>query len=523
MGLGLVAAQTFLDALIHGLLVAARLHVNEIKHDESAHVAQTKLAANFLGGFEVHLKDRGFLVAAALVPARVHVNRHQRLRFVNDDVAAALQMHLAREGVLQLLADVEPVKNRLRIGVELHLVGRALGNFGDHVAHPVMRLLIVHDNAFDVFGQKVAHGALNQIRLLENARRRRLVLHALLHAAPLFEQQREVADEITFLLVFAGGAHDDAHAIGNRQFAQDFFQPLAFLLVFNFARNAALIRIRQQHQITSRQNQVGRDARAFRANRTFRDLHDDFTARRVKPRDVLLSNLWPGRPAIPPGRTFDDFHAAVELVRHDVPIMQERIFLEADVHERGFEAVFEVAHLALENAADEAFLRGAFDVEFLQPSVFEHGDARFERLGVDDDFLVSFLLRPDEPLNLLHEIGRGEFDGVQNAFGLFRHGYRCKGLFLHHRSRGLELWLAEFFFVRAGFRRFVFRRSLRRQAGGDVFGALDFVRVPFFEHMLRTALLRHHVGASLDGFAVGFLLGLAEATFGAETHSAAPP
>jgi hypothetical protein len=41
--------------------------------------------------------------------------------------------------------------------------------------------------------------------------------------------------------------------------------------------------------------------------------------------------------------------------------------------------------------------------------------------------------------------------------------------------------------------------------------------------MLRTALLRHHVGASLDGFAVGFLLGRAEAPFGAETHSAAPP
>ena len=386
-----------------------------------------------------------------------------------------------------------------------------------------MGFLIVHDNAFDVFGQKVAHGALNQIRFLENAGRRRLVLHALLHAVPLFEQQREVPDEITFLLVFAGGAHDDAHAIGNRQFTQDFFQPLAFLLVFNFARNAALIRIRQQHQITSRQNQVGRDARAFRADRTFRDLHDDFTARRIKPRDVLLRDLGPGRPAVTPGGTFDDFHATIELVWHDVPVMQERIFLEADVHERGLEAVFEVAHLALENAADETFLRGAFDVEFLQPSVFEHGDARFERLGVDDDFLVSFLLRPDEPLNLLHEGGRGEFDGVQNAFGLFRHGHRREGFFLLHPGRSCGLGLAEIFFVRAGIRRWGFRRSLGRQAGGDVFGALDFVRVPFFKHMLGAALLRHHVGAGLDGFAVGFLLGWAEAAFGAETHSAAPP
>ena len=49
------------------------------------------------------------------------------------------------------------------------------------------------------------------------------------------------------------------------------------------------------------------------------------------------------------------------------------------------------------------------------------------------------------------------------------------------------------------------------------------LRVPFFKHVLGAALFAHHVGAGLDGFAVGFLLGLAEAAFGAETHSAAPP
>ena len=64
---------------------------------------------------------------------------------------------------------------------------------------------------------------------------------------------------------------------------------------------------------------------------------------------------------------------------------------------------------------------------------------------------------------------------------------------------------------------------LRRQAGGDVFGAFDFVRVPFFEDVLRAALLRHHVRAGLDGFTVGFLRIGAEAAFGAETHSAAAP
>src|SRR5208282_5168939 len=111
-------------------------------------------------------------------------------------------------------------------------------------------------------------------------------------------------------------------------------------------------------------HEVGGDARAFGPNRAFGDLHDDFAAGRIQTGNVPLRDFGPGRPAVPPGGTFDNFHAAVELVRHDVPIMQERIFLETDVHERGLETVFQVADLALEDAADEAFLGGAFNVEF---------------------------------------------------------------------------------------------------------------------------------------------------------------
>ena len=47
-----------------------------------------------------------------------------------------------------------------------------------------------------------------------------------------------------------------------------------------------------------------------------------------------------------------------------------------------------------------------------------HGDARFERLGVDDDFLVDFLFRADEPLDFFDQCRRDIFDGIQNAFGL---------------------------------------------------------------------------------------------------------
>ena len=79
--------------------------------------------------------------------------------------------------------------------------------------------------------------------------------------------------------------------------------------------------------------------------------------------------------------------------------MQEGVFLEADVHEGRLEAVLQIAHPALEDAADEAFLGGALDVEFLQLAILGDRDAGFQRFGVDDDFLVDFLFRADQPLD----------------------------------------------------------------------------------------------------------------------------
>ena len=128
--------------------------------------------------------------------------------------------------------------------------------------------------------------------------------------APFLEQQGEVAHEVTLLLAFAGGAHDDAHAVGDGEFAQDLLQALAFLLVLDLARDAALVGVGQQHEVTAGQDEVGGDARAFGADRAFGDLHDDVAAGRIEARDVLLRDLGLVAPA---AFALDDFHAAVEL------------------------------------------------------------------------------------------------------------------------------------------------------------------------------------------------------------------
>ena len=154
----------------------------------------------------------------------------------------------------------------------------------------------------------------------------------------------------------------------------------------------------------------------------------------------------------------------------------------------------------------------------------EHGDARFERLGVDDDFLVDLLFRADEPLDFFDQVGRGDLDGVQNALGLFLDRPPARRLFLLPPARACrDAARGNPFCPRRLPASAVSGSALRRQAGGDVFGAFDFVRVAFFKHALGAALFAHHVGARLGGFAVGFLRVVAEAAFGAEPHAAAAP
>jgi len=468
--LGFVPPQAFFHLLIDLLLVPARLHVNEIEHDQAAHVAQAQLPGDFLRGLEVHLEDGRFLVLAALVAACVHIDRHERFRFVHDDVAAALEVHLAGEGVFELARDAEPVEDRLRLAIHLDFVGGPARYAGDHVPHPVVRGLAVHHDAFDVLRQKVAHGALDQVRFLEHAGGGGLFLDAFLDVVPFLEQQRQVPDEVSLLLSFANGAHNHAHPVRDGQFAQDFLEALALLLILDLAGNAALVGIGQQHEVASGQDDVGGNAGSLGADGALGDLHDDVAAGRVNAGDILLCDF---RAIAALVLALDDFHAAVEGARHDVPIMQKSVFLEPDINKRRLEAVLEIADFALEDAADEAFLGGALDVELLEAPFLEDGDACLESFGIDDHLLVDLFHRLDQPLDLFDEVGGGGADGIHDAARWLGDAHRLER-FLRRGGR-LDVRLSEILFAGCGFVR---RHALGRQAGGDVFGAFDFVRMP---------------------------------------------
>jgi len=86
-----VATQSLFQRLHDFLPVAALVHVDEIDDDDATQIAQPYLAHDFLDRINVGFDDRVFETRClANILAGIHIDRNQRFRLVNDNVAATL-------------------------------------------------------------------------------------------------------------------------------------------------------------------------------------------------------------------------------------------------------------------------------------------------------------------------------------------------------------------------------------------------------------------------------------------------
>src|SRR5690606_1458573 len=146
----------------------------------------------------------------------------------------------ALESLLDLAFDVEAFENRNAVFVDADFLFGAGGDFGYVVDDAAVVGGVVDEDAVDFFGEEVAHGAFQQIGLFVDAAAEGFVCHFRGDPLPVLKQNVEIADEVAGFFSFAGGAENDAHALGDGEGTQDFLQPLAFFVVLDFARNPAL-------------------------------------------------------------------------------------------------------------------------------------------------------------------------------------------------------------------------------------------------------------------------------------------
>ena len=163
---------------LHDRVAVARAgHVDEVDHDDPADVAQAQLVDDLLGGLEVGLGDRVLqrrAFAAADEAAGVDVDHGQRLGVVDDQVAAAGQVHAPGHHAFDRRVDPVGLEQRLAGPwlPQLDALDQLGGGAREERHEPVVLLLVVDDRALEVLGEDVAHDAHRQVGLLEDEVRR---------------------------------------------------------------------------------------------------------------------------------------------------------------------------------------------------------------------------------------------------------------------------------------------------------------------------------------------------------------
>ncbi len=143
LGPGPIEAERLLEGLLDLGDVLAVLHVDEVDDDEPPEVAKPQLPGDLLGRLQIRAVG-GFLhVAAVRGPARVDVDGDHRLRGVDDEVAAALELRPFLVDGVELGLQVVAVEQRRLVLVERDHLDVAGGDRVDVGAHLPERLHVV--------------------------------------------------------------------------------------------------------------------------------------------------------------------------------------------------------------------------------------------------------------------------------------------------------------------------------------------------------------------------------------------
>ena len=274
-----ILAQRILHGALHPAVVGIIFHVDEIDHHKTRHVAQAKLPRQLFSGFNVGFK-RGFLdIIFAGRAAGIHVHRNQRFGWVNHNIPARAKLHDRVHHCSQLALHPGTVKQRHRIGIELHLARMARHQSFHEGAGLLVAGFAIHIDFIDIAGINVADGAFDEVAVLINQRRRARVQRGVANLVPQPRQIIEIALDFGSCALKPRGADNGAHGRGQRQIFHDCLQPLAIGSIGNLpADAAALCGVWHQHRIAAGQRNIGGERRALVAALFLHNLHQHHLA-----------------------------------------------------------------------------------------------------------------------------------------------------------------------------------------------------------------------------------------------------
>ncbi|MCY1171361.1 hypothetical protein D9M73_114690 [compost metagenome] len=365
---GAVLAERIAQAVFDIAAVARLFHVDKVDDDQAAQIAQTHLARDFVGGFEVGTGGGFFDVAALDRAGRVDVHRDQSFGVVDHDGAAGWQLHRAGVSRLDLVFDLETREQRCVVAVAFD----AVLMLGHHVGHELLGLLVdivgVEQDVADVAVEVIADGADHQAGFLVNQESALAALAGAFNCRPELDQVVQVPLQFWRAAANAGGARDDAGAGRVFQLVHVFLE-LGPVFAFNAAADATAARVvRHQHHVAACQRHKGREGGALVAAFFLLDLDHQFLTFADHVVDARLA----------------DRHAGGEVVLGDFLERQETVAVFAVVDKTGFQRRLDARDDGLVDVALALFAPFNFNFvveEFL--SIDNRQAAFFSLRGVD--------------------------------------------------------------------------------------------------------------------------------------------
>src|SRR5690554_899343 len=346
---GAVGFQAFADTLFHGTLVLGRGHVDEVDDDQAADVAQTQLAGNFLGGFEVGLQGSFLDVSTLGRAGRVDVDGHQGLGVVDHDGAAGGQFDLTVEGGLDLALDLEAVEQGHAVFVQLDLAGVLRHHLTDEVESLIAHGRVVDQYFTDILTQVVADGADDDVAFLIDQEGATAFTGGTLDGFPQLQQIIQVPLQFLGAAAQAGGADDHAHVGGHVQAVQCFAQLIALFALDPAGNTPGAGVVGHEYQVAAGQADEGGQGSALVAAFFLVDLDYDFLA--------FLENFLDVDPA---------FGLLGEVFAGDFLERQEAVAFGSEVDEGGFEAGLDAGDAALVDVGFLLLPCAGLDIQVVQ-------------------------------------------------------------------------------------------------------------------------------------------------------------
>ena len=318
---GAVETQGVAQAVLDFALGLAVFHVDEVDDDQATQVAQTQLAGQFIGGFEVGLERRFLDVGTFGGTTGVDVDSDQGFGVIDDDGATGRQVDLANEGGFDLMFDLEAGEQRHVVAVAFDAID-VVRHDGAHEGLSLLEHVVgVDQDLTDVRLEIVANGADDQGAFKIDEESARMLFGRIIDGGPQLHQVVQVPLQLFCLTADGGGAGDQAHALRDFELVHGLAQFGALIAVDATGDAAAARVVRHQHEVTAGQRDVGGQGGALVATLILVDLDDQFLTFLEGVLDTGLAR----------------FDARLEIGAGDFLERQETVALRTVIDEAGFE------------------------------------------------------------------------------------------------------------------------------------------------------------------------------------------